>query len=88
MNREEIKKAVTASVVAFAKSEADAAIKSVDVDDIQKLVEVQIKTITDPLEFEIQTSKSWWVKIRNRLYINLIHQAVKSIVEDVKKKLV
>lgn len=87
MNREENKKAITESVVAFAKSEADVAIKSIDVDDIQRLVGAQIKNITDPLEVEIQTTKSWWVKIRNRLYINLIHQAVKSIVEDVKRKI-
>ena len=52
MNREEIKKAVVDAVVGFAKSEAEAAIKSIDLDDVQKLVEAQMKNLTDPLEAE------------------------------------
>ena len=71
MNREEIRKAVADAVVSFARSEAEAAIKSIDLDDVQKLVEAQMKNLTDPLEAEIQTTTSWWVKIRNRLYITL-----------------
>lgn len=86
MNREEIKKAVADTVVSFAKSEAEAAIKSIDLDDVQALVEAQMKNLTDPLEAEIQTTTSWWVKIRNRLYVTLMRQAVKNIVEDEKKK--
>jgi hypothetical protein len=86
MNREEIKKAVANAVVDFAKSEAEAAIKSIDLDDVQKLVEAQMKNLTDTLEAEIQTT-SWWVKIRNRLYITLMQQAVKAIVADVKQKI-
>ena len=53
MNREEIKKAVADTVVSFARSEAEAAIKSIDMEDIQKLVEAQMKNLTDPLEVEI-----------------------------------
>lgn len=88
MNREEIKKAVANAVVDFARSEAEAAIKSIDLDDVQKLVEAQMKNLTDPLEAEIQTTTtSWWVKIRNRLYITLMQQAVKAIVTDVKQKI-
>ena len=60
MNRDEIKKAVADAVVGFARSEAEAAIK---------------------------TTTSWWVKIRNRLYITLMQQAVKAIVADVKQKI-
>lgn len=82
MNREEIRKAVADAVVGFASSEAEAAIKSIDLDDVQKLVEAQMKNLTDPLEAEIQTTTSWWVKIRNRLYITLMQQAVKAIVAD------
>lgn len=87
MNREEIKKAVADTIVSFAKSEAEAALKFIDLDDVQKLVEVQMKNLTDPLEAEIQTTTSWWVKIRNRLYITLMQQAVKAIVTDVKQKM-
>lgn len=71
----------------FAKEEADAALKAIDLDDVQKLVESQMKNLTDPLETEIQTTTSWWVKIRNRLYITLMQQAVKAIVADVKQKI-
>ena len=88
MNREEIKKAVADTVVSFARSEAEAATKSIDLEDIQKLVEAQMKDLTDPLEAEIQTTTSWWVKIRNRLYITLLQQAVKAIVADAKQKIV
>lgn len=77
MNREEIKKAVANAVVDFAKSEAEAAIKSIDLDDVQKLVEAQMKNLTDTLEAEIQTT-SWWVKIRNRLYITLMQRGGQS----------
>lgn len=68
-------------------AEAEAAIKSIDLDDVQKLVEAQMKNLTDPLEAEIQTTTSWWVKIRNRLYITLMQQAVKAIVADIKQKI-
>ena len=87
MNRDEIRKAVANAVVDFARSEAEAVIKSIDLDDVQKLVEAQMKNLADPLEAEIQTTTSWWVKIRNRLYITLMQQAVKAIVADVKQKI-
>lgn len=87
MNREEIKKAVAETVVSFAREEAEAAIKAIDFDDLQQLVEAQMKNLTDPLETEVQTTTSWWVKIRNRLYIILLQQAVKAIVADVKQKI-
>ena len=45
---------------------------SFDPDDVQKMVEAQMKNPTDPLEAEIQTTTSRWVKIRNRLYITLM----------------
>lgn len=60
---------------------------SFGLDDVQKLVEAQMKNLTDPLEAEIQTTTSWWVKIRNWLYITLMQQAVKAIVADVKQKI-
>ena len=87
MNREEIKKAVVETVVSFAREEAEAAIKAIDLDDLQQLIEAQMKNLTDPLETEIQTTTSWWVKIRNRLYIVLLRQAVKAIVADIKQKI-
>lgn len=46
-----------------------------------------MKSLTDPREAEIETTNSWWVRTRNRLYITLLQQAVKAIVTDVKKKI-
>ena len=86
MNRDEIKKAVAETVVSYAREEAETAIKAVDIDNLQ-LIEAQMKNLTDPLETEIQTTTSWWVKIRNRLYIVLLQQAVKAIVADIKQKI-
>ena len=53
----------------FAKGEIDAALNAIDINDLQQFIEAQVKNLTDPLEAEIQTTTSWWVKIRNRLYI-------------------
>lgn len=87
MSHDEIKKAVAETIVSFAKSETEAAIKSINLDEVQQLIETQMKNLTDPLESEIQLTTSWWVKIRNRLYISLMHQVVKTIVENVKQKI-
>ena len=50
MNREEIRKAVADAVVGFASSEAEAAIKSIALDDVQTRVEAHMKNPTEPLE--------------------------------------
>lgn len=44
-------------------------------------------TVTAPLEQEIKTTDSFWVKARNRLYIIVLNKAVDDIVEGVKKKI-
>ena len=87
MNTDEIKNAVVDTAISFAKEEAEAAIKSIDLGDVEKLIEAQMKNLTDPLEEEIEATTSWWVKIRNRLYITLMKQAIKTIVADVKQKI-
>lgn len=43
--------------------------------------------VTAPLEQEIKTTDSFWVKARNRLYIIVLNKAVDDIVEGVKKKI-
>lgn len=52
----------------FAKGEVDDAIKAIDLDDLQQLIEAQMTNLTDPLETEIQTTTSWWVKIQQVVY--------------------
>lgn len=87
MNREEIKKAVVNTVVAIAKEEAGAVLKLLNTDEVKKLLKAQMDIVTTPLEQEIKTTDSFWVKARNRLYIIVLNKAVDDIVEGVKKKI-
>ena len=87
MNREEIKKAAVDTVVTFAKEEAGAVLKLLNTDEVKELLKAQMVTITVPLEQEIKTTDSLWVKVRNRLYIIVLNKAVDDIVAGVKKKI-
>ena len=87
MNREEIKKAAVDTVVAIAKEEAGAVLKLLNTDEVKELIKAQMVTITVPLEQEIKTTDSLWVKVRNRLYIIVLNKAVDDIVEGIKKKI-
>ena len=87
MNREEIKKAAVDTVVAIAKEEAGAVLKLLNTDEVKELLKAQMVTITVPLEQEIKTTDSLWVKARNRLYIIVLNKAVDDIVEGIKKKI-
>ena len=87
MNREEMKKAAVDTVVAIAKEEAGAVMKLLNTDKVKKLLKAQMDTVTAPLEQEINTTDSLWVKVRNRLYIIVLNKAVDDIVEGIKKKI-
>ena len=87
MNREEMKKAAVDTVVTIAKEEAGAVLKLLNTDEVKELLKVQMDTVTGPLEQEIKTTDSLWVKVRNRLYIIVLNKAVDDIVEGVKKKI-
>lgn len=87
MNREEIKKAAVDIVVAIAKEEVGAVLKLLNTDEVKELLKAQMDTIIVPLEQEINTIDSLWVKARNRLYIIVLNKAVDDIVEGVKKKI-
>ena len=87
MNREEMKKEAVDTVVAIAKEEAGAVLKLLNADEVKELLKAQMVTITVPLEQEIKTTDSLWVKVRNRLYIIVLNKAVDDIVEGVKKKI-
>ena len=87
MNREEMKKAAVDTVVAIAKEEAGAVLKLLNTDEVKELLKAQMDIVTAPLEQEIKTTDSLWVKARNRLYIIVINKAVDDIVSGVKKKI-
>lgn len=87
MNREEIKKAAVDTVVTIAKEEAGAVLKLLNTDEVKELLKAQMDIVIAPLEQEIKTTDSLWVKARNRLYIIVLNKAVDDIVEGVKKKI-
>ena len=39
------------------------------------------------LEEEIKTTSSYWVKIRNRIYITVLNNSINSIVNSIQKKI-
>ena len=44
-------------------------------------------SIIKPLEDEIKTTTSYWIKIRNRIYISILNNSINSIVNSVQKKI-
>ena len=62
-------------------------LKCLNFDDIKALVEAEMAGIIKPLEDEIKTTNSFWVKIRNRLYISILNSSINSIVNSVQKKI-
>lgn len=73
--------------IELAKVNAVNVLKGLKFDDIQSLVEAEMASIIKPLEDEIKTTTSYWVKIRNRIYITVLNNSVNSIVNSVQKKI-
>ena len=73
--------------IELAKENAVNVLKGLKFDDIQSLVEAEMASIIKPLEDEIKTTTSYWVKIRNRIYITVLNNSVNSIVNSIQKKI-
>ncbi len=73
--------------VELAKENAISILKNLNAEDIHKLVEAEMASIINPLEDEIKTTSSYWVKIRNRMYVLLLKNSVNSIVKSVENKI-
>ena len=73
--------------IELAKENAVSVLKGLKFDDIQSLVEAEMASIIKPLEDETKTTPSYWVKIRNRIYITVLNNSVNSIVNSVQKKI-
>lgn len=73
--------------VELAKENAISILKNLNTKDIHKLVEAEMASIINPLEDEIKTTSSYWVKIRNRMYVLLLKNSVNSIVKSVENKI-
>ncbi|WP_127447735.1 hypothetical protein [Veillonella sp. 3310] len=73
--------------VELAKAHAELALKGMDTKAIEEWVAHELERVTQPLEDEIKTTKSWWVKLRNRVYINVIQQSAGAIVANIQEEI-
>lgn len=80
-------KKIINDAVELAKENAVNVLKGLKFDDIQSLVEAEMASVIKPLEDEIKTTTSYWVKIRNRIYITVLNNSVNSIVNSIQKKI-
>ena len=83
----DLSKKIVNDAVELAKVNAVNVLKGLKFDDIQSLVEEEMASIIKPLEDEIKTTSSYWVKIRNRIYITVLNNSINSIVNSVQKKI-
>lgn len=83
----DLSKKIINDAVELAKVNAVNVLKGLKFDDIQSLVEAEMTRIITPLEDEINSTNSYWVKIRNRVYISVLRNSVNSIVASIQKKI-
>lgn len=83
----DLSKKIINDAVELAKENALNVLKGLKFDDIQSLVEAEMASVIKPLEDEIKTTTSYWVKIRNRIYITVLNNSINSIVNSIQKKI-
>ena len=83
----DLSKKIVNDAVELAKVNALNVLKGLKFDDIQSLVEAEMASVINPLEDEIKTTSSYWVKIRNRIYITVLNNSINSIVNSIQKKI-
>ena len=83
----DLSKKIVNDAVELAKVNAVNVLKGLKFDDIQSLVEAEMASVINPLEDEIKTTSSYWVKIRNRIYITVLNNSINSIVNSIQKKI-
>ena len=83
----DLSKKIVNDAVELAKVNALNTLKGLKFEDIKALVEAEMTRIITPLEDEIKTTSSYWVKIRNRIYITVLNNSINSIVNSIQKKI-
>lgn len=83
----DLTKKIVNDAVELAKVNALNTLKGLKFDDIKTLVEAEMTRIIKPLEDEIKTTTSYWVKIRNRIYISILNNSINNIVNSIQKKI-
>ena len=69
------------------KENAVSVLKGLKFDDIKALVEAEMTRVIKPLEDKINNTNSYWVKVRNRVYISVLRNSFNSIVASIQKKI-
>lgn len=80
-------KNIVNDAIELAKENAVSVLKGLKFDDIKALVEAEMTRVITPLEDEINSTNSYWVKIRNRVYISVLRNSINSIVTSIQKKI-
>lgn len=83
----DLSKKIINDAVELAKVNAVNVLKGLKFDDIQSLVEAEMASVIKPLEDEIKSTTSYWVKIRNRIYITVLNNSINSVVNSIQKKI-
>ena len=83
MDKKQILNILAKEAAQAAKDQATATLAALSADDLLPLVAEQLKTITAPLQVEIETTQSVWVKIRNRIYLRVINSAIDNIIQTI-----
>ena len=83
MDKKQILNILAKEAAQAAKDQAAATLAALSADDLRPLVAEQLKTITVPLQAEIETTQSVWVKIRNRIYLRVINSAIDNIIQTI-----
>lgn len=83
----DLSKKIVNDAVELAKVNALNTLKGLKFDDIKALVEAEMTRVITPLEDEINSTNSYWVKIRNRVYISVLRNSINSIVTSIQKKI-
>jgi hypothetical protein len=83
----DLSKKIVNDAVELAKENAVNVLKGLKFDDIKVLVEAEMSSVIKPLEDEIKTTSSYWVKNRNRIYITVLNNSINSIVNSIQKKI-
>ena len=83
----DLSRKIVNDAVELAKVNALNVLKGLKFDDIKALVEAEMTRVITPLEDEINSTSSYWVKIRNRIYISVLRNSVNSIVASIQKKI-
>ena len=83
----DLSKKIINDAVELAKVNAVNVLKGLKFDDIQSLVKAEMASVIKPLEDEIKTTSSYWVKIRNRIYITVLNNSINSVVNSIQKKI-